>query len=103
MTPCPICTTLADRESATQKFGWPENDTALPPAIQQLAIARDFRPGSERKRQILQCPRCGTCYLYETDYEYLTNGTEDEQTLVRLTPEHLARLQKPESEKGPVP
>ena len=86
MTPCPVCSTLADRENAFQKFGWPENDTFLPPAVQQLEVARDFRPGSSRKRQILLCPRCGTAYLYETDYEYLAPGTEDEQRLIRLAP-----------------
>ena len=32
----------------------------------------------------MRCPLCGTRYLYTTDYEYLTNGTEDEQTLRRL-------------------
>ena len=85
MTPCPVCSTLADREEGRQKFGWPERDVELPPAAGQLELVRDFRPGSDRKRQLLRCPACGTGFWLETDHEYLTNGTEDEQVLVRLT------------------
>ena len=92
MTPCPVCAALADREDACQKYGWPENDVCLPSAVGQLAVARDFRPGSERKRQLLRCPRCGTAYLYETDYEYLVNGTEDEQHLTRLSAAQAAEV-----------
>jgi len=39
-----------------------------------------------RLRQLRQCPLCKTIYLYTTDYEYLVNGSEDEQTLTRLAP-----------------
>ncbi|MGD9781346.1 MAG: hypothetical protein AB7V14_04240 [Kiritimatiellia bacterium] len=92
MTPCPVCSALADLEEGYQKFGWPEHDVDLPPAVRQLEVAKDFRPGAERKRQLLRCPRCGTHYLFETDYEYLTNGTEDEQRLVRLSPARAAEL-----------
>ena len=92
MTPCPVCASLADREDAYQKFGSPENDVFLPPAVGQLDVARDFRPGSERKRQVLRCPHCGTAYLYETDYEFLAPGSEDEQHLTRLTPAQAAEL-----------
>ena len=84
MTPCPICSGLADREEGRQKFGWPEHDVELPPAVRRLELVRDLRPGSDRKRQLLRCPLCGTEYRLETDYEYLANGTEDEQVLVRL-------------------
>ena len=101
MTPCPVCATLADREDAYQKFGWPENDVFLLPAVGQLDVARDFRPGSERKRQLLRCPRCGTAYLYETDYEYLAPGTEDEQHLTRLNAAQAAEfLREPPAGAG---
>lgn len=90
MTPCPVCSTLADREEGRQKFGWPENDVDLPPAAGQLQLVRDFQPGSDRQRQLLRCPACGTGYWLQTDYEYLTNGTESEQTLVRLDPARFA-------------
>jgi len=92
MTPCPLCSVLADREEGRQKFGWPEHDVDLPPAVRQLVVAKDFHPGAERQRQLLRCPHCGAGYLFETEYEYQTNGTENEQHLTRLTPAQIAEL-----------
>ena len=92
MTACPICSALANREEGRQKFGWPEHDIELPPAVHALAVAKDFRPGAERQRKILRCPCCDACFLFETDYEYLTNGSENEQHLTRLTPAQAADL-----------
>lgn len=89
---CEICSQLADRESARQKFGWEEHDTRLPEAAGRLVMVKDFKPGSERLKQVWQCPLCGGYYLYETDYEYLVNGTEDEQTLTRLSAEQAAQV-----------
>jgi len=84
---CSICAALKDEESAYQKYGWEENNTHLPAQAAMLLLIRDFRPESSRKRQLKQCPHCGTYYLYQTDYEYLVNGSEDEEHLVRLTQE----------------
>lgn len=92
MTPCPVCAALADREEGRQKYGWPEHDIDLPPAAGRLELARDFRPGSDRKRQLLRCPRCGAGYWLQTDHEYLANGTEEEQLLVRLAPARFAEI-----------
>lgn len=89
---CSICSQLADRETAFQKYGWEENDTYLPAAADALAIVRDFKPYSSRKLQLWRCPECGTYYLYSSDYEYLVNGSEDEETLERLTAERAAEL-----------
>ena len=33
-----------------------------------------------------RCPVCGIYYQYRCTYEYLVNGSEDEETLTRLTP-----------------
>lgn len=82
---CSICSQLKDRETAFQKYGSSYPDTYLPAAAEQLEILIDFRPLSERKIQLRRCPECGRYYLYQTDYEYLTNGTEDEQELIRLS------------------
>lgn len=82
---CTICSQLADKESAFRKFGNDDISTTLPDVSQNLAIVKDFRPLSERKIQLKQCPRCGTYYLYRTDYDYYVNGSEDEQELTRLT------------------
>lgn len=83
---CTICSLLTDEERAYQKFGWEENNTYLPAAAGQLLMVRDLHPQGSRKLQLWQCPECGTYFLYRTDYEYLTNGSEDEEILTRLTP-----------------
>jgi hypothetical protein len=88
---CSLCCQLAGQESASQKYGWPENDTSLPAAANDLTLVKDLKPGSSRISQLWQCPECGSYYLYETDYEYLVNGTEDEQSLTRLKIEQANR------------
>ena len=94
---CEICTLLSDKETAYQKYGSNYPDTFLPEASGRLTILKDFKPLSERKLQLRQCPICGTYYLYTTDYEYYMNGSEDEQTLTRLTyAEAEIYLHKPE-------
>ncbi len=88
--PCPLCSGLCDIEYAHQKFGWEEQDTSLPAAAGRLIVVRDLRPGDSRDLQLRQCPACGAYYLYRSDYEYLANGSEDEQTLTRLTADQAA-------------
>lgn len=95
-TACTTCGGLRASESAAQKYGWAADDTHLPAAAGQLALVRDLRPGSARQKLLQRCPACGTYYLYETDYEYLVNGSEDEQTLTRLTDETAARYLAPD-------
>lgn len=82
---CGICSQLEDRETGFRKYGSSYPDTYLPAASDKLELIIDFRPSSERKIQLRRCPECGRYYLYRTDYEYLTNGTEDEQELIRLS------------------
>ena len=89
-TVCGLCGELADEEYASQKYGWPEHDTALPAAAHRLEVVRDLQPFDSRELQLRRCPQCGTYFLYRTDYEYLVNGTEDEQRLSRLTPAQAA-------------
>lgn len=86
MNPCEICAELRAEESAYQKFGREEDNTHLPAAADALIVVRDFKPCSSRKLQLRQCPRCGAYYRYESDYEYLVNGSEDAEHLRRLTP-----------------
>ena len=38
------------------------------------------------RHHVRRCPRCGTFYRYDCTYEYLVNGSEDEETLERMTP-----------------
>jgi hypothetical protein len=70
---------------ASQKYGWEENNTYLPAAAGKLTVVKDLKPNSSRKLQVQQCPECGTYYLYRSDYEYLVNGSEDEEYLTRLS------------------
>ena len=84
-TRCPICSKLADEEAAFQKYGWEEDNTHLPAAAGKLTVVKDFKPYSSRKLQLWQCPKCKTYYLYKTDYEFLVNGSEDEEYLTRLS------------------
>lgn len=91
---CSICSQLADRESAFQKYGSDDN-TYLPAAWESLVLVKDFKPYSSRKQQLYRCPECGTLYLYETDYEYLVNGSEDEEHLTRLTANQAAEYLGP--------
>jgi len=84
---CSICSQLAAEESASQKYGWEEHNTYLPDAANSLIVVKDFKPHSSRKLQLQQCPECQTFYLYKTDYEYLVNGSEDEEYLTRLSDE----------------
>lgn len=85
--PCSVCGSMHTQEYAIQKYGWPQDDTYLPPAAGKLNTVRDFKPYSSRKLQLRQCPECSTYYLYETDYEFLVGGSEDEEFLTRLTAE----------------
>ncbi len=89
---CSICAQLAAIETAYQKFGWEENNTHLPAAAGKLVVVIDFKPYSSRQLQLQQCPECGTYYLYRTDYEYLVNGSEDEQELRRLSAEEASEV-----------
>lgn len=87
---CAICSQIKDIEVAGQKYGWPENDTSLPAPAASLVQIRQLVPFDSRTLDLWRCPQCGTYYLYKTDYEYQVNGTEDEQSLTRLTPEQAA-------------
>lgn len=89
---CSICIQLSDSEYASQKYGWEENDTSLPAATWDLVMVLDLQPGSQREKQLRQCPECGIYYLYQSDYEYLANGTEDQQTLTRISSEEAQKI-----------
>jgi len=82
---CRICLSLADQESAFQKYGHADDDTYLPAASHDLIVVKDFELHGSRRLQLRRCPQCGTYYRYQTDYTFLVNGTEDEEYLTRLT------------------
>ena len=97
-TQCDDCSSLSESEYGYSKYGWPDHDVDLPDAAGSLVMVKDLKPLSERKLQLWRCPGCGAWLLYTTDYEYLTNGTEDEQVLTRLSEEEAAEyLNRPEA------
>jgi hypothetical protein len=96
---CSICSRLADQEWASQKYDWEENDTRLPAAAGELKMVRDLKPDSERSLQLWQCLLCNTYYRYESDYEYLANGSEDRQSLTRLKAEEAKQYLDQPSDK----
>lgn len=88
---CPICTKLPAYCYAMQKCGREEQDTFLPAEAGFLKKVKDVEPGKTRSPELDQCPKCGTYYLYEIEYEYLATGSEDEQKLTRLSDEEAAK------------
>lgn len=89
---CRICTHLHDTEKSFVKFGWDEQNTYLPEAAKELVEAEDTRPPGKDRHHIKRCPVCGRLYRYDLAYEYLVNGSEDEETLTRLTPDETRRF-----------
>ena len=93
-TRCDVCSTLSESEYGYSKYDWPEHDIYLPDAAGSLVIVKDLKPLCDRQLQLWRCPGCGAWFLYRTDYEYLANGTEDEQFLTRLTEEEAAEYMR---------
>lgn len=89
---CSICSQLADYNRGFQKFGREEEDTSLPEAAGRLKDIAEVRPGANRSPVLDQCPECGTYYLYKVEYEFLADGSEDEQILTRLTDQEAAEI-----------
>ena len=85
LTDCPICKHIGEYEYAGQKFGSPEDDIFLPDATKKLEWVGAVPLGSRFVAQ-KKCPVCHTYYRYELSYEYFVNGSEDKETLTRLTP-----------------
>lgn len=86
---CEICRELRDVETSFYKWGWDEQDRPLPPAASRLVPAEALDSYEKERHHLKRCPLCGTFYQYDWTYEYLSNGSEDEERLVRLEPDHL--------------
>lgn len=82
---CPVCGPIGAGASAMRKQGWPEDDTWLPAAVLDLETVHTMSDTGSRKRELLRCPACGDQFLYVLDYEFLANGSEDFESLVRIT------------------
>lgn len=94
---CVICSQLRDFERGLQVFGREEQDTFLPEIAARLKKVKEVKPGGLRYTNLVQCPQCGAYYLFKSDYEYLACGSEDEQTLQRLSDDEAAAYEKAEA------
>jgi hypothetical protein len=90
--PCEICGKLGVVETSYAKYGWPEDDRPLPPQAGRLVPAEPTAGSDAERDHVRRCPLCGTYYHYRWSYEYLVNGSEDEEELRRITPEEAQSL-----------
>ncbi len=89
---CEICSALQDVETSFSKWGWDELARPLPIAASRLAPVEDTTTYDKERHHVRRCPICGTFYQYDQSYEYLVNGSEDEEVLTRLTPSQVRRF-----------
>jgi hypothetical protein len=90
MDTCPICSQLRNVETSFYKYAAPEYDRPLPAAAALLKIVQWLEGEDTERYHIRRCPSCASLYTYQLTYEYLVNGSEDEETLTRLAPAEAA-------------
>ncbi len=81
---CEICSQLEDVETSFSKYGWPEMDRPLPPSAARLEVVEALTDYDPENHHIRRCRLCATRYQYDWSYDYLVNGSEDEERLARL-------------------
>jgi len=86
LSDCEICSRLAEVETSFAKYGSDDAARPLPPEAARLTPVGDLAT-LDAEHHVRRCPLCGMLYRYDWSYEYLVNGSEDEELLVRLTPD----------------
>ena len=89
---CEICSQLSEVETSFYKYGWDDQTAALPSTAARLEPAEAVDTYDAERHHVKRCPTCGTYYSYDQSYEYLVNGSEDEEKLTRLTPDQARRF-----------
>jgi len=89
---CEICRSLRDVETSFSKWGWDELTRSLPIEASRLVPVEETTSYDAERHHVRRCPVCGTFYQYDQSYEYLVNGSEDEEELTRLTPTQAKRF-----------
>ena len=89
---CEICSELSGVERSFEKYGWPDHSQSLPSPVSRLEPAESIEGYDKERHHVKRCPLCGTYYQYDLTYEYLVNGSEDEETLKRLIPTESRRF-----------
>jgi hypothetical protein len=88
---CKVCGPIGAYESSYAKYGRPEDDRPLSPAAAHLVTVCGWQSGG-RGEELRQCPSCGAWFRWHLAYEFYVNGSEDEETLTRLSDEEAASL-----------
>ena len=90
---CRICRTIPASSSYFIVGGETKHDD-MPRSASQLEIvgAPFFKDSLSSSRTLIKlCPKCGTYYEWDYDYEFLVGGSEDDVTLTRLSDEEGRR------------
>ena len=90
MDTCPICSQLKEVETSFHKYLAPDYDRPLPDAAARLQVVKWLEDEDSDRSQVRRCPSCARLYTYLLSSEYMVNGSEDEETLTRLTPAEAA-------------
>jgi hypothetical protein len=98
-TQCPICSQLRDIETSFYKYAAPDYDRPLPAAAAHLQRVQFLDEEDAERRHVRRCPSCASLYTYLLSYEYLVNGSEDEETLTRLTPDEAAAYHRQQARR----
>jgi hypothetical protein len=99
MKTCPICSQLKDVETSFSKYLAPDYDRPLPAAATQLQVVPWLEGEAPERNHVRRCPACASLYNYLLSSEYMVNGSEDEETLTRLTPAEAAAYQRQQAVK----
>ncbi|GEM_PF-448413 len=94
---CPVCGTLQGVETSFSKHGSSYPDRPLPEAAARLEIVPSLDGGDPEKRHVRRCPSCGALFSYLLAYDYYIDGSEDEETLTRLSADGTAAFRRGEA------
>lgn len=93
---CSICSAIPPKTGEFWKGGDLQG-SSMPAATAKLEIVGwpYFTDStSSSNRCIKRCPECGGVYLWETEYDYLVNGSEDDITMTRLSDAEVKKAVK---------
>lgn len=93
---CSICNPIPESIHGFWKGGELESG-GIPATEQYLYVVGEpiFNDSDSYRHWCLkQCPECGTCYLWQFDYEFLAGGSEDEVEVKRLNDQEAEEWQQ---------
>ncbi|MHA1731564.1 MAG: hypothetical protein ACTSU5_06455 [Promethearchaeota archaeon] len=84
---CYICSPIPETSTEFVTGGKLEGDALHVNEMYLHVVGEPFFNDDRGSRHwcLKRCPECGTCYLWEFDYEFLVGGSEDEVKFTRLS------------------